>query len=106
MSARYLRKVLKEQEQERPLQIEEEEEEDHRNGNQSDSPDFGTRSSINPFDLLNDQDGPDQVPLPRLFIYFIFKFLAIGKKCYYYLMFYDFIFTRIIQTDVLPIIKK
>ncbi|GMY09146.1 transcription factor 25 [Fagus crenata] len=58
MSARYLRKVLKEQEQERPLQIEEEE--DHRNGNQSDSPDSGTRSSINPFDLLNDQDDPDQ----------------------------------------------
>lgn len=66
MSARYLRKVLKQQEQQQQQQEQqeidddEEEEENHLSGNQSD--DSGTRPSINPFDLLNDddQDGPDQ----------------------------------------------
>ena len=78
MSARYLKKVLNQQEQQQQQQQEEidvdEEEENHQSGNQSDlSPDSGTRPSINPFDLLNDddQDDPDQVPgCPPLFLLF------------------------------------
>jgi len=62
MSARYLKKVLKEQEQHLqrpPHQIEEEEEEEEElNGSRSEPSD----SSVNPFYLLNDGDDPDQVP--------------------------------------------
>lgn len=72
MSARYLKKVLKQQEQQQQQQEIDDDEEDHLRGNQSDlSPDSGPRPSINPFDLLNDddQDDPDQVPgCPPLFI--------------------------------------
>ena len=77
MSARYLRKVLKQQEQQQQQQEQQEiddddeEEETHLSGNQPD--DSGTRPSINPFDLLNDddQDDPDQVPgRPPLFLLF------------------------------------
>lgn len=72
MSARYLKKVLKQQEQQQQQEEIDDDEEDHLRGNQSDlSPDSGTRPSINPFDLLNDddQDDPDQVPgCPPLFI--------------------------------------
>ncbi|EEF47116.1 transcription factor 25 [Ricinus communis] len=51
MSARLLKKVLKEQEQQQLHNHEEEEE--------AESPDLSTRPVINPFDLLNDDD-PDQ----------------------------------------------
>ncbi|XVF72896.1 hypothetical protein PTKIN_Ptkin12aG0157500 [Pterospermum kingtungense] len=57
MSARLLKKVLKEQEQQKQRVIEEEEEgDDQLNGDESESPDSGARSSMNPFDLLNEGD--------------------------------------------------
>ena len=41
---------------------EEEEEENQLNGEESESPESTTRSSINPFDLLNeDESEPDEV---------------------------------------------
>lgn len=63
MSARLLNKVLKEREQQKQHVIEEEEQ---LNGGESESPDSGARSSVNPFDLLNegddeDEGNPDQV---------------------------------------------
>lgn len=69
MSARYLKKVLKEQEQQLqrpPHEIEEEEEADEEeeqlNGSRSEPSD----SSVNPFYLLNDEDDLDQVPASSL----------------------------------------
>lgn len=56
MSSRLFKKVVKEQEQQ---QLEEEEQ---LKDDESESPDSAPRSSINPFDLLNDgDDDPDQV---------------------------------------------
>lgn len=53
MSARYLRKVLRQQESQ-----EQQEEEDHQldNDDDSESPDSSTPAFVNPFDLLNDDD--------------------------------------------------
>lgn len=62
MSARLIKKVLNEQH--RPLEVKEEEEEEANqlNGEESASPESASRSSINPFDLLNEDDSePDQV---------------------------------------------
>ena len=59
MSARLLKKVLKEQEQQKQQVIEEEEEE-QLNGDESEWPDSGARSSKNPFDLLNEGDDGDE----------------------------------------------
>ncbi|KAK9269864.1 hypothetical protein L1049_025437 [Liquidambar formosana] len=56
MSARLLRKVLKEQEQQQQKLEDPEIAHGQLNGDDSDSPDSGTRSSKNPFDLLNDDD--------------------------------------------------
>lgn len=80
MSARYLKKVLKQQEQQQQQEEidDDDDDEDHLRGNQSDlSPDSGSRPSINPFDLLNDddQDDPDQVPgCPPSFYFEFFRF--------------------------------
>ncbi|XVE77371.1 hypothetical protein DITRI_Ditri13aG0056900 [Diplodiscus trichospermus] len=65
MSARLLKKVLKDQEHKKQHEIEEEEDQ-QLNGDEWESPDFGARSSKNPFDLLNegddgDEDNADQV---------------------------------------------
>ncbi|GLU00914.1 hypothetical protein SLE2022_182490 [Rubroshorea leprosula] len=66
MSARLLKKVLKEQEQRSHQFIAEEEDDDEQqlSGDESESSDLGTRSLKNPFDLLNEddeEDNPDQV---------------------------------------------
>ncbi|XVF33045.1 hypothetical protein REPUB_Repub17cG0134500 [Reevesia pubescens] len=66
MSARLLKKALKEQEQKQVI-----EEEEELNGDESESPDSGARSSKNPFDLLNegddlDEDNSDQVDTPEV----------------------------------------
>ncbi|XWS76775.1 hypothetical protein CRYUN_Cryun01aG0206700 [Craigia yunnanensis] len=71
MSARLLKRVLKEQEQQKQLIEEEEEEEEELNVGESKSPDSGARSSKNPFDLLNegddgDEDKADQVDAPEV----------------------------------------
>ncbi|XP_021281378.1 transcription factor 25 [Herrania umbratica] len=68
MSARLLNKVLKEREQQKQHVIEEEEQ---LNGDESESPDSGARSSANPFDLLNegddeDEGNPDQIDSPEV----------------------------------------
>ncbi|XP_007051358.2 PREDICTED: transcription factor 25 [Theobroma cacao] len=68
MSARLLNKVLKEREQQKQHVIEEEEQ---LNGGESESPDSGARSSVNPFDLLNegddeDEGNPDQMDAPEV----------------------------------------
>ncbi|KAE8703617.1 hypothetical protein F3Y22_tig00110467pilonHSYRG00146 [Hibiscus syriacus] len=67
MSARLLKKVLKEQEQKKQPVIEEDEQELQ----ESESPDAGAGSSKNPFDLLNegddaDEDNSDQVSAPEV----------------------------------------
>ncbi|OMO64143.1 Transcription factor 25 [Corchorus capsularis] len=59
MSARFLKKILKEQEQQKQRVIEEEEEE-QLNGEESESPDSSSRPSKNPFDLLNEGDEEDE----------------------------------------------
>ncbi|XVF22244.1 hypothetical protein REPUB_Repub12eG0156900 [Reevesia pubescens] len=69
MSARLLKKVLREQEQKKQHVIEEAEEQLNRD--ESESPDSGARSSKNPFDLLNegddgDEDNDDQVDAPEV----------------------------------------
>ncbi|KAK0581292.1 hypothetical protein LWI29_012161 [Acer saccharum] len=59
MSSRLFQKVVKEQEQQQQQRHEEEQLQDNESG----SPDSGPPSSINPFDLLNDddvEDDPDQ----------------------------------------------
>lgn len=66
MSARLLKKVLKEQEQEQqtqqhPHDREEEEKEEELNVDQSESSGFRPRSSINLFHLLVDEDDKEQV---------------------------------------------
>ena len=53
MSARLLKKVLKEQEQKLPQHVEEEEEEVE----DEDDRKLNSGPSINPFDLLDDEDG-------------------------------------------------
>ncbi|KAF5451851.1 hypothetical protein F2P56_026914 [Juglans regia] len=68
MSARLLKRVLKEQQQQQRLQQlpreeeedEDEEEEEQLNGNRSESSSSGPPSSINPFHLLCDEDDPEQ----------------------------------------------
>lgn len=78
MSARLLKKVLREQEQEQlqqpqyhPQHIDSDQDEEEAqkvNGKNSGAP-----SSINPFDLLNDDDhDADQVPIPLLLFLFSF----------------------------------
>lgn len=63
MSARLIKRVLNEQH--RPLEVKEEEEENQLQGEDSVSPESVSRSSINPFDLLNDDDSePDQESEP------------------------------------------
>ncbi|XP_061340890.1 uncharacterized protein LOC133287331 isoform X2 [Gastrolobium bilobum] len=60
MSARLVKKVLNEQQQ-LSQQVNEEEEEEHENQLNGEDEDSNARSSINPFDLLNDQDSePEQ----------------------------------------------
>lgn len=61
MSARLLKKVLNEQH--RPLEVKEEEEDENQlDGEESASPVSASRPSINPFDLLNEDDSEtDQV---------------------------------------------
>ncbi|GLU00917.1 hypothetical protein SLE2022_182520 [Rubroshorea leprosula] len=71
MSARLLKKALKEQGQRTQQFIAEEEDDDEQqlNGDESESPDSGTRSLKNPFDLLNEddeEDNPDQVEEPEV----------------------------------------
>ena len=67
MSARYLKKVLREQEQRnQKLVVAEEEDEQELNDEEPESPDLGGRPTRNPFDLLNENDEddtPDQVLL-------------------------------------------
>ncbi|KAL5863198.1 hypothetical protein ACOSQ3_000712 [Xanthoceras sorbifolium] len=62
MSSRLFKKVVKEQEQQQRQRHETEEEEEQLKDNESESPDSGPRSSINPFDLLNDEDDHDDDP--------------------------------------------
>lgn len=87
MSARLLKKVLKEQEQKKQHVIEEEEQEELLNDDEPVSPDSGAGSSKNPFDLLNegddaDEDNADQVQslnpsfLKVLFFFRIKSFIA------------------------------
>ncbi|KAK8654440.1 hypothetical protein V6N13_128408 [Hibiscus sabdariffa] len=70
MSARLLKKVLKEQEQKKQPVIDEDEQE-LQNDDESESPDAGAGSSKNPFDLLNEgddaeEDSSDQVSAPEV----------------------------------------
>ncbi|PPD72449.1 hypothetical protein GOBAR_DD30648 [Gossypium barbadense] len=60
MSARLLKKVLKEQEQKKQHVIEEDEQDELLNDDESVSPDSGAGSSKNPFDLLNEGDDADE----------------------------------------------
>ncbi|GLT34265.1 hypothetical protein SLA2020_087890 [Shorea laevis] len=63
MSVRLLKKVLKGHEQRNQQCVAEEEEDGERrlNGDESDSPQSGSRSSKNPFDLLNEDDEEDNI---------------------------------------------
>ncbi|XP_028795785.1 transcription factor 25 [Neltuma alba] len=61
MSARLIKRVLNEQHRPLEVKLEEDEEENQLQGEESASPESVSRSSINPFDLLNDDDSePDQ----------------------------------------------
>lgn len=59
MSARLLKKVLKEQEQQQRQRFEEEEDEEQE---EAESPVSANRPAINPFDLLNNNDDDDPDP--------------------------------------------
>ncbi|XP_021896812.1 transcription factor 25 [Carica papaya] len=78
MSARLLKKVLKEQEQ---LEQEEKrrQEEEQLDDDESDSFDSGGRSSKNPFDLLNDDDDDDD-PEPNQVVVLVINAFANWKQ--------------------------
>lgn len=86
MSSRLFKKVVKEQEQ----QLHQEEDEQLKD-NESESPDSAPRSSINPFDLLNDGDDdpepdpdPDQVFSSNLYHHMLLILLSLLRvfNCY------------------------